>query len=73
MSADVTVTVQFDCGHRNQIGRGEYGDGSAWCLSCKEFQVYARCLTCHELDCQALDGPTLPHSTAVYAPVGESE
>ena len=57
----VLVTVQFECGHRTVIGREEYGDGSAWCLACKGFKVYERCLTCHSLDCQAKDGPTLRH------------
>ena len=55
------VSVQFECGHRSAIARWEYGDGSAWCLACADFMVYERCLTCHSLDCQAKDGPTLAH------------
>lgn len=55
------VWVKFDCGHSNAIGRDEYGDGSAWCNACGEFKVYARCLTCHSLDCQSIKGPTLAH------------
>lgn len=56
--------VQFECGHRAEIAREEYGDGSAWCIACDDFQVYKRCLTCHSLDCQSKDGPTLAHETA---------
>lgn len=52
-----TVNVVFDCGHWATLLREEYGDGSAWCIPCDEFQTYARCSVCGSLDCECIYGP----------------
>lgn len=44
--------VSFECGHIAHIFGEEYGDGSAWCQTCGEFQVYDRCAVCRSLDCE---------------------
>jgi len=62
-----SVWLRFDCGHEDAgVPRYAYGDGSAWCEACGEFQVYARCAECASLDCQCPSGPVL--TVARYLP-----
>lgn len=38
--ANTLFRVAFDCGHMATIWKYEFGDGSAWCQACGEFQCY---------------------------------
>jgi hypothetical protein len=41
VSERTSYRVEFEpCGHKAWILAEEYGDGSAWCQQCDEFQTY---------------------------------